>query len=165
MSIAQIAEQTGRSKATVRHWLRRYRLNTRGTLGRQLSPVRARAREAEVETLVLMCKRHGSTEFVLDTRGQYRCKRCRSDSVARRRRRVKRLLVEEAGGACAVCGYDRNIWALHFHHLEPATKRHEINARGAAMAIERLRAEAQKCALLGANCHAEVEAGMVTLPG
>jgi hypothetical protein len=30
------------------------------------------------------------------------------------------------------------------------------------MALERLRAEARKCVLLCANCHAEVEAGMVS---
>ena len=77
--------------------------------------------------------------------------------------KVKRILVQEAGGACAVCGYDRNVWALHFHHVEPTSKRHEINARGAALALDRLRSEARKCVLLCANCHAEVEAGTVAL--
>jgi hypothetical protein len=33
------------------------------------------------------------------------------------------------------------------------------------MALEKLRAEARKCILLCANCHAEVEAGLITLPG
>src|SRR5256714_7063658 len=72
---------------------------------------------------------------------------------------MKRILVEEAGGACIICGYARDVRALHFHHLEPSRKRHEINARGAAIALSRLRAEASKCILLCANCHAEVEAG------
>src|SRR2546423_3006776 len=74
---------------------------------------------------------------------------------------MKRILVEEAGGACIICGYARDVRALHFHHLEPSRKRHEINARGAAIALSRLRAEASKCILLCANCHAEVEAGLV----
>jgi hypothetical protein len=54
--------------------------------------------------------------------------------------------------------------ALHFHHLEPSKKRHAINAKGVALSLEKLRAEAQKCVLLCSNCHAEVEDGMVSVP-
>ena len=164
MSIAQIAEQTSVSKATVRHWLVRYGLKANGALGRRM---RAEARTAHADGLAVAgfdCKHHGETAFVLDQRGYYRCKRCRSASVSRRRRKVKELLVAEAGGACCVCGYDRNPRALHFHHLDPSLKRMEINAGGAAVAISRLRAEARKCVLVCANCHAEVEAGQIALP-
>jgi hypothetical protein len=112
----------------------------------------------------MQCRTHGETEYYLDGRGYYRCKRCRSDSVARRRRKVKAILVKEAGGRCCICGYDRNMRALHFHHLEPALKRHEINAKGVAVALDRLRAEARKCVLLCSNCHAEVEDRMVFIP-
>jgi transposase len=164
MSIAQIAGSTSVSKATVRHWLTRYGLKTRGAAGRRPRVEAARAKAAGLGVVKLMCRHHGETEFVLDQRGYYRCKRCRSASVSRRRRKVKEVLVAEAGGACCVCGYDRNARALHFHHLDPSQKCHEINARGAAMAIELLRAEAKKCVLLCANCHAEVEAGVVVLP-
>ncbi len=163
MSIAQIAEAVGRSKATVRHWLARYGLKTHGALGRRVRVEVADAREAGLEVTMLACRHHGETAFVLDRRGYYRCKRCRSASVSRRRRRVKELLVAEAGGACCVCGYSRNARALHFHHLDPSMKRMEINAGGAAVAIGRLREEACKCVLLCANCHAEVEAGLVSL--
>jgi transposase len=163
MSIAQIAEQTSLSKATVRHWLTRYGLKTHGALGRRRRVDAEQAQEAGLSVTVLNCRHHGNTEFVLDQQGYYRCKRCRSASVSRRRRKVKQLLVEEAGGACCVCGYDRNARALHFHHLDPSQKRMEINARGAAVAIERLRAEARKCVLLCANCHADVESGLISL--
>jgi DNA-directed RNA polymerase subunit RPC12/RpoP len=53
------------------------------------------------------CGRHGLTEFWLEARGIYRCLRCRSEAVARRRRRLKEILVADAGGACSICGYDR----------------------------------------------------------
>jgi hypothetical protein len=49
--------------------------------------------------------------------------------------------------------------ALHFHHLDPAEKRLELNARGVALSLDTLRAEARKCVLLCSNCHAEVEEG------
>jgi len=74
------------------------------------------------------------------------------------------ILVQEAGGACCICGYDRNMRALHFHHVEPSQKRHEMNARGVAIALEKLRVEAQKCVLLCSNCHAEVEDGITSIP-
>ncbi len=54
--------------------------------------------------------------------------------------------------------------ALHFHHLEPSQKRHEINAKGVAIALDKLRVEARKCVLLCSNCHAEVEDGMASIP-
>jgi hypothetical protein len=54
--------------------------------------------------------------------------------------------------------------ALHFHHVDPAEKRLEINAKGVALALDTLRAEARKCVLLCSNCHAEVESGAARLP-
>jgi hypothetical protein len=81
-----------------------------------------------------------------------------------RRRRIKATLVEEAGGACALCGYDRSPIALQFHHLEAERKRFGIAERGMGRALATARAEAAKCVLLCANCHAEVEAGVATLP-
>jgi transposase len=163
LSIAQIAQASGRSKATVRHWLTRYGLKTHGALGRRPRVEVTRAKRDGLEVVTLECRHHGVTEFILDQRGYYRCKRCRSASVSRRRRKVKELLVAEAGGACCVCGYDRNVRGLHFHHLDPSLKRIEINARGAAVALEHLRAEARKCVLICANCHAEVESGLIVL--
>jgi hypothetical protein len=77
---------------------------------------------------------------------------------------MKTILVAEAGGRCAVCGYDRHLGALAFHHLDPLEKRFEINAKGVALALNTLREEAKKCVLLCANCHAEVERGAIALP-
>jgi hypothetical protein len=148
----------------VRHWLRRYGLRTHLASGEQRSEQLRLAREAGLEEAMMRCRRHGETAFVRDAKGNYRCRRCRAESVTRRRRKVKAILVREAGGSCCICGYDRNVGSLHFHHLDPAQKRHEINAGGAALALETLRAEARKCALLCANCHAEVEAGLASVP-
>lgn len=134
-TIAEIAETVGRSKATVRHWLIRYGLKTHGGRGRRPKAEVRAAKQAGLRITTMRCKLHGEAEFWLTGRGNYRCKQCRSAAVARRRRRVKAILVEEAGGACCVCGYDRNMRALHFHHLDPSQKRHEINAKGVAIAL------------------------------
>jgi transposase len=163
-SIAEIAKAVDRSKATVRHWLTRYGLKTHKGGGRRPSDQAKAAKQAGLATVMMHCSRHGETDFWLAGTGYYRCKQCRSAAVARRRRKVKAILVEEAGGACCLCGYDRTMRALHFHHLEPSQKRHEINAKGVAIAIDKLRVEAQKCVLLCSNCHAEVEDGVASVP-
>jgi transposase len=164
MTIAELADKVGRSKATVRYWLMRYGLKTSGGSGRRPSAERVAARQAGLASVAMQCRRHGRTDFYLTGRGYYRCKQCRSEAVARRRRKMKTILVAEAGGKCCICGYSRTMRALHFHHLEPSQKRHEINAKGVAVALEKLRAEAQKCVLLCSNCHAEVEDGLASVP-
>jgi transposase len=164
LTIAEIAAEVGLSKGTVRHWLRQYGLRTQHRRGRRSGSETREAKEAGLATITMACVHHGETEFFLEGRGCYRCKRCRSDAVARRRRKVKEILVAEAGGSCRICGYDRHVAALHFHHLDPSQKLMPLSARGIAYAIDTLRDEAKKCVLLCSNCHAEVENGVACLP-
>jgi 5-methylcytosine-specific restriction endonuclease McrA len=84
--------------------------------------------------------------------------------VAARCRRIKEILVREAGGCCRICGFARYVGALHFHHLNPAHKAFAVSRQGVTRALERARQEAKKCVLLCANCHAMVEAGLVQVP-
>ena len=110
-----------------------------------------------------VCRTHGRTEFVLEGRGYYRCKRCRMERVLEWRRRTKERLIAEAGGCCQICGYDRYSGALHFHHVDPTQKEFGIARHGVTRAIAKARAEVAKCVLLCSNCHAEVEAGVARL--
>ena len=109
------------------------------------------------------CSTHGQAIFILEGRGYYRCTRCRMETVSYWRRRAKRRLLASVGGSCVICGYDKCPAALQFHHLEPADKRFAISRQGVTRSFAELRAEAAKCVLLCANCHAEVEAGYTTL--
>lgn len=113
------------------------------------------------------CRRHGTVEFHRYSAGQgahrWRCKRCVGERVTRRHQKLRRILVDEAGGACAVCGYDRCIINLHFHHVDPSTKTFSMSmARGKSIAA--YRAEAEKCVLVCANCHGEIETGLIPSP-
>jgi transposase len=163
MTAAEIAAEVGLSKGTVRHWLQRYGLRTQNGRGTRRPGVAKAAKEGGLISVAMTCTRHGETEFILEGRGYYRCKRCRSERVVMRRRKVKAILAAEAGGRCRICGYDRYLGALEFHHLDPREKRIGLSYKGAALAIATLRAEAKKCVLLCSNCHAEVEAGMTSL--
>jgi transposase len=161
MSIRAMAEELGVSYTTVRHWLKRYELMT--PRARRLAET-AQAREADLETTSATCPRHGLTSFGRAARGQYRCLKCRSEAVAARRRRIKEHLIEAAGGCCVLCGYERSPVALQFHHVDPADKAFSIAQRGVTRSLGAALAEARKCVLLCATCHAEVEAGVATLP-
>lgn len=162
LTIAGLAETFTCSKATIRHWLARYGLQTKAA--ERAADARTSRREGKL-TRALTCAQHGESEFVLEGRGYYRCKLCRQERVAARRRRVKAILVAEAGGACCLCGYDRYMGALEFHHLNPVEKRLTIGARGVGLSLATARAEARKCVLVCSNCHAELEGGASLLPG
>lgn len=162
-SIAEIATEFDRSKATVRYWLKRHGLQTQAPVGAPSRPGAAEARSDGYAEVVLECPRHGTVTHVFEGRGYYRCRQCRIEAVARRRRKVKEILVLEAGGNCRLCGYGRCLAALEFHHLDPKTKSFGLSQRG-ARSIAQLRSEAEKCMLLCSNCHAEVEAGVAELP-
>src|SRR5919202_292409 len=161
MSIRAMADALGLSYTTVRHWLRRHGLVT--PRGRRLAET-AEARRTGAETVEANCPVHGLTLFVRRGREGFGCRLCRGAAVDRRRREVKRLLVAEAGGACAICGYARSMAGLHFHHRKPGDKAFALSAKGVTLSLEAARREAAKCVLLCSNCHAEVEAGLVSPP-
>jgi cytochrome c553 len=60
--------------------------------------------------------------------------------------------------------YTGSAAALHFHHLDPNAKSFAVAGAGITRALDASRAEAAKCALLCATCHAEVEHGVKRLP-
>ena len=157
LTTREIAERLGFSQSTVRHWLRRHGLRTHRAR-RELS---GGTRGQDPDRKVMMCARHGETLFWLESRGIYRCLRCRSEAVARRRRKLKEILVANAGGCCSICGYDRYVGALQFHHRDEKSKVFGLADRGLTRSLEAVHEEARKCILLCANCHAEVEAGIV----
>jgi hypothetical protein len=159
-TLRQMADALDRSVRTVCYWLERYGLERRPHTRRRVKAGPGAPKRMDDE-----CKHHGRTEFILEGRGYYRCLKCRANAVAKRRRKVKQILVDEAGGECAICGYSRCISALHFHHVDPTAKEFHLGHQGATRSLARSRTEARKCVLLCANCHAEVEDKARDTPG
>lgn len=114
--------------------------------------------------IIRKCNHHDNTEFILEGNGYYRCKKCRVNSVSKRRRNVKKKLVEYFGGKCQVerCGYNRCVEALDFHHLNPEEKGFRVSS-GSTISFEKLLEEAKKCVLVCANCHREIENKIILL--
>jgi cytochrome c553 len=52
---------------------------------------------------------------------------------------------------------------LAFHHVEPRTKSFSMHM-GVGKALATFREEARKCVLVCANCHGEIEAGLIPSP-
>ena len=95
--------------------------------------------------------------------GTYRCLRCRSEAVARRRRRLKEILVAEAGGSSAGSAVTIDTLA-HCSSITEMAKTKNLQASAVeafTRSLDAVRAEASKCVLLCANCHSEVEGGIV----
>lgn len=103
------------------------------------------------------CKKHGNVKHFLRTDGYLRCSKCASDAVARRRRRVKKKLVEHFGGKCIKCGYNKSQKALVFHHRDSEKKEFLLSQASLHKKWKVLLAEASKCDLLCANCHHELK--------
>jgi len=69
----------------------------------------------------------------------------------------KMFLVKKLGGCCSVCGYNKNLSALTFHHTEPEKKSFQLDMRSLSNRKQsRIDNEIKKCILVCHNCHSEL---------
>ena len=71
------------------------------------------------------------------------------------RRSMKKQAIKILGGKCSICGYNKCVDALEFHHKNPKEKDFKIGS-GNTMSWKDYKAEALKCILLCSNCHKEI---------
>lgn len=82
-----------------------------------------------------------------------------NDYVKQKERALSRKLelIELKGGKCEMCGYDKNIAALEFHHLDPSMKSFQLDSRHLSNTTkEKILEEVDKCILVCSNCHREL---------
>lgn len=72
---------------------------------------------------------------------------------------LKRCAVRFMGNKCIVCGYDRCLRALCFHHIIPSKKAFNISKK---IDWEEIESELKKCVLLCNRCHSEVHDGIIS---
>lgn len=104
------------------------------------------------------CEKHGLTKGVGNGKGQRRCAQCNSERVMKRQKELKIMAVELKGGCCSVCGYDKCIYALEFHHTDPSIKEFTPNKITSWTKLEK---ELKHCILVCSNCHREIHASLV----
>jgi len=85
-------------------------------------------------------------------------------AVAKRRKKIREMAVDYKGGKCELCGYNKCIQALDFHHLDKFGKDFGISEKGYTRSWEKVKEEIDKCILVCANCHRELHVGIKQLP-
>jgi 5-methylcytosine-specific restriction endonuclease McrA len=68
-------------------------------------------------------------------------------------RNLKQQMVDYKGGSCSICGYNKCLGALQFHHIDPTQKEMQISL---FTTFEAAKTELDKCILLCSNCHDEI---------
>lgn len=83
-------------------------------------------------------------------------------AVAKRRRKLKTLAIQYKGSQCQICGYSRYQGALDLHHVN-GKKEFGIADKGYTRSWQKVKEELDKCILVCANCHRELEGGVTQL--
>jgi len=84
-------------------------------------------------------------------------------AVSKRRKRLKEMVIEYKGGKCSICGYKKYPGAFDLHHIDGKTKGFGLSTRGLTRSWKKIKAEADKCILVCANCHREIHGGITQL--
>jgi ribonuclease HIII len=77
-------------------------------------------------------------------------------NIAARHKQDKQILYNLKINGCAICGYNKCIDCLEFHHINPADKKYCISQ--CTLGRKDLNGEINKCILLCPNCHKEIHA-------
>ena len=154
LSTKSIAKFFDTSQTNVRYWVRKHGLKLRQ------KPFGA---GYILHRLPYRCGRCGETDPA-KFYGHKRkicgsCQNAYNHKVGRERRL---RAVQELGGRCVKCGFERFSCALDIHHKNPSEKDPNFRSmRG--WSWEHILPELAKCVLLCKNCHAAVHAGLLQI--
>lgn len=157
----EIVKTTGLSKTTIRYWKKKYGL---------LSLSQTRASPGSGRSLTCsMCRQTKTVNDYFSKDGRRSssyCKPCHGIWTRDRYRKFKLQCLEYFGrSSCQICGYDKYIGSLDFHHIDDMSKDFAISDRRKMAFDDTIRDELDKCALLCSNCHGEVHGGLVNVEG
>lgn len=167
----KIAAELGVGQTSVKYWIKKHGLKTQHTDREMSSFEEITERGSRCCT---KCKIEKPISEFYISRGKSRtryagiCKECQRLTMRRvlRDGSIKHELADKLGGKCIICGYDRCLRALDFHHRDPHEKEYTMSdlVSWGKLNKERAELELSKCVLLCANCHREIHAGLVQLP-
>jgi len=75
--------------------------------------------------------------------------------IKNKRNKTKLKAIKYLGNKCKLCGYNKCIQALEFHHINPNEKEFKPSNMG-TYKWDKVKIELNKCILLCANCHREI---------
>lgn len=153
-SLRKISKIIDKSLSSVRYWIKKYN-------------IKLKTKPIQIEPKSRICSKCNLEKSITDfykRRGRLYnstyCRECTNSTTIDRMRDFKRKCVEYKGGKCILCGYDKYHGALDFHHLDPDEKDFTISKMKKYSFDDIVRYELDKCVILCANCHREVENGI-----
>ena len=152
-STNQIAKEIGLTGTGVRYWMKKWDLQSQHQSIQDKTCYRTDTHKEcpkcnKIKSLDNFDKRANGNV-------QSYCRKCFNDNRYSLLKQHKITLVNEFGGCCSKCGYDKNISALEFHHLESKEKDFHFGSTKTTN-IDKIRIELNKCILVCANCHREI---------
>lgn len=158
-----IAKELGISQTTVRYWLKKYNLKTKikhSCYSYESDTIDATKKKCpQCQEIKLISNENF---YIRKKSGKPHawCKKCNDRIAHQKQLQRKKQAVEYKGGKCCVCGYNKYIGALDFHHLNPDEKEFNI-AELRSYEWKTIQKEVDKCILVCRNCHAEIHGGLV----
>ena len=149
LSQREMAEELDCSQGNVRHWLKKHGLKTNRSQEKRGFPCCCICGDTEQNNFYKSC--HGSW-----------CKDCHNKICISKQRQRKKEAVDYKGGACEICGYDKCLGSLDFHHRDPSKKDPGWTTMK-SRPLENIKSELDKCMLVCRNCHGEIHDGLVTI--
>lgn len=157
-STRQLSSEFNIDESTIRYWLKKYNLKTKN---KSFSDGYINPNIKRVKIDNQFCR--GCKVLLTSDNGYYRkgrktystyCRQCRSKNALEARIRFKKDCIEYKGKNCINCGYDKNIAALEFHHINPKEKEMQPS-KMIGKPQEFIKNELDKCVLFCSNCHRE----------
>ena len=149
LDATEIAKQLNCSRNKIIYWLNKFNLKT----NRQES-----IKNDYLTKFCSKCKKVKNKEdfyALKENKLSPYCIECKSNSSKKLRIDFKLELVLLKGGKCCICGYNKCIAALDFHHLDPSKKELSFN-KSRLKLDQKIKDELDKCILVCSNCHREI---------
>ena len=141
-SIRKISKDTGKSVGSIRYWLKKYELIPANR------PYNRKYHDEHDKELKRIYHNQSTT-------------RCNRKRAIERKQEILNTLFD---GGCCLCGYNKCLQAIEFHHINPKLKSFSLDIRKLRqVTYEAVLEEAKKCVALCANCHREVHHGAASL--
>jgi len=158
-SLNQISKDMGKSLTTIRYWVKKHNIKFETkNFSSQIKKEYGKSRVCP------KCKNDCNIDQFYNRRGKIGgsvyCKKCTTDQVVERTRKLKQDMVDYKGGSCEICGYNKYIGALDFHHKNPNEKDFTIAHIRQYKFDDIIKNELDKCMLVCSNCHREIHGGL-----
>ena len=162
LSTREISKILNRTHTSVYHWIKKFNLKS------LLENAKKKERRAITSYSTKMCpkcklQKNVLTCYYINKNKIFAwCKECADEIAYQKQIERKKQCVAYKGGKCFICGYNKYIGSLDFHHIDPKEKHFNISKVN-SYCFDVIKIELDKCVCLCKNCHCEVHNGIAKL--